>query len=585
MGDKFSKLNPVGIEVPEVELDLIYLTRHAEKWRDKIESLLEKIEIRHIKPRQRRIGEKIGNKWIGVCEAKFDGHIDVKQSIPQKNLPEASAEFPGMVILIGEQSKRESYGTKYDIRSYYPDKRVQYLTIAYFPDDTFRARRAVIALINGDAINGDRNEYLIVDENSEIQVGKFNQAQDICYKGIKNAGKLTESFLMQNFPELQSRFIAGSLGQYLMENTCSLTHKSQFSQEEMFLLTIGEDSICFVVYDIKETSNLVLLNKNERLNEKSHIIMEKDGINESCAINNVAVKDIQNFAKELSSAVDVVIKIQDEIGQTFVKSFLESKVEGVQFQFLRPRSIPEHSYILVCSAKCRDNIYEDAKIPKDYKSMLLVVHDLLEEEKFEGCEENCTPTVQIPALFDESSFDDIFYLNQTAKNEMHNLLTKLNTVEHIEKGSKDITEEEFEKTDTSFLPREKRRVNIKYLSDLPRKAFSDFIDRNIATIEPIWKKGEEPVEEGSLCIVVCFTLSRLLDDISAVVNISPQGCTNMLVVIQNCREGISPGPLLKHNPDNFFTDFTNILYGDGECYECDINSEASEKIQAFIDSN
>ncbi|XP_061177164.1 uncharacterized protein LOC133185889 [Saccostrea echinata] len=110
------------------------------------------------------------------------------------------------------------------------------------------------------------------------------------------------------------------------------------------------------------------------------------------------------------------------------------------------------------------------------------------------------------------------------------------------------------------------------------------MERYIRRIEPVWKTEEEPVDEGSLCIVVCLTFSRLLDDISAVVKITPQGCTNMLVVIQNCREGISPGPMLKHNPDDCFTDFTNILYGDGGCYECDVNSEAKGKIQSFIDT-
>ncbi|XP_062613259.1 uncharacterized protein LOC134275037 [Saccostrea cucullata] len=140
------------------------------------------------------------------------------------------------------------------------------------------------------------------------------------------------------------------------------------------------------------------------------------------------------------------------------------------------------------------------------------------------------------------------------------------------------------KIDVPSQPPRKRQVYIKYLSSLPRRAFSDFTERYISTIDPIWKKEEEPVEEGSVCIVVCFTLSRLLDDISAVVNITPKDCTNILVVIQNCREGIAPGPMLKHNPDKCFTDFTNILYGDGECYDCDINSRAKKTIQSFINS-
>ncbi|XP_061193200.1 uncharacterized protein LOC133201406 [Saccostrea echinata] len=110
-------------------------------------------------------------------------------------------------------------------------------------------------------------------------------------------------------------------------------------------------------------------------------------------------------------------------------------------------------------------------------------------------------------------------------------------------------------------------------------------DKNTFGIEPIWVTGEDPVEEGSTCLILCFTLSRLMDDISAIVKITPKRCNCMLVVIHNCRQGTSPGPVLKHNPDDCFQDFTNIIYGEGDCYICSLNSEATETIQAFIDKN
>jgi hypothetical protein len=65
------------------------------------------------------------------------------------------------------------------------------------------------------------------------------------------------------------------------------------------------------------------------------------------------------------------------------------------------------------------------------------------------------------------------------------------------------------------------------------------------------------------------------------------GCSNMLVVIKNCHKGISPGPMLNKNPNDIFKDFANILYDDmdDDCYNCDMNSLAAEKVQAFIDNN
>ncbi|XP_048770638.2 uncharacterized protein LOC125676838 isoform X2 [Ostrea edulis] len=130
-----------------------------------------------------------------------------------------------------------------------------------------------------------------------------------------------------------------------------------------------------------------------------------------------------------------------------------------------------------------------------------------------------------------------------------------------------------------------KRIYIKCLSNLPKRAFSNFAERYITNIEPIWMADEDLIQEGSLCISVCFNLSRLQDEIAAVIQVTPKGCTNMLVVIQNCREGMSPRPMLRSNPNDIFKDFTNILYDDGECYDCHINSLAREKVQAFIDNN
>ncbi|XP_061192161.1 uncharacterized protein LOC133200362 [Saccostrea echinata] len=131
----------------------------------------------------------------------------------------------------------------------------------------------------------------------------------------------------------------------------------------------------------------------------------------------------------------------------------------------------------------------------------------------------------------------------------------------------------------------KKSIYIRFSAPLSRKAFSAFMEKYLVGIEPIWVTGEDPVEEGSTCLILCFTLSRLMDDISAIVKITPKRCNCMLVVIHNCRQGTSPGPVLKHNPDDCFQDFTNIIYGEGDCYICSLNSEATETIQAFIDKN
>lgn len=42
-------------------------------------------------------------------------------------------------------------------------------------------------------------------------------------------------------------------------------------------------------------------------------------------------------------------------------------------------------------------------------------------------------------------------------------------------------------------------------------------------MKPIWKTREDLIEEGSLCIVVCFNLSRLQDTIEAVLRDTPHG--------------------------------------------------------------
>lgn len=84
-----------------------------------------------------------------------------------------------------------------------------------------------------------------------------------------------------------------------------------------------------------------------------------------------------------------------------------------------------------------------------------------------------------------------------------------------------VQEEESEGKGVPFQHR--RRIYIKYLANLPRKAFSNFTERYITGIDPVWITGEDPIEEGSICIVVCFTLSRLQDDIAAVIRVTPQG--------------------------------------------------------------
>lgn len=69
----------------------------------------------------------------------------------------------------------------------------------------------------------------------------------------------------------------------------------------------------------------------------------------------------------------------------------------------------------------------------------------------------------------------------------------------------------------------RKRIFIKCPAKLPKKAFSNFTERYITRIEPIWMTGEDSIAEGSLCIVVCFTFSRLQDDIAAALQVTPEG--------------------------------------------------------------
>lgn len=68
-----------------------------------------------------------------------------------------------------------------------------------------------------------------------------------------------------------------------------------------------------------------------------------------------------------------------------------------------------------------------------------------------------------------------------------------------------------------------KRIYIKCLSNLPKRAFSNFAERYITNIEPIWMADEDLIQEGSLCISVCFILSRLQDEIAAVIQVTPKG--------------------------------------------------------------
>ncbi|XP_062575814.1 uncharacterized protein LOC134237690 [Saccostrea cucullata] len=184
-----------------------------------------------------------------------------------------------------------------------------------------------------------------------------------------------------------------------------------------------------------------------------------------------------------------------------------------------------------------------------------------------------------------------FVLGDYSRSD-RNTFESTNCGDQRQKQSKDIrnkfsVKEESESIDLVFQPTcalpNKKRIYIKFSTALSRKAFSAFIEKYLVGIDPIWVAGEDPVEKGFSCLILCFTLSRLMDDISAIMKIIPKGCNNMLVVIHNCRKGTPPGPVLKHNPDDCFQDFTNIIYGDEECYICSLNLEAKEKILSFID--
>jgi hypothetical protein len=85
---------------------------------------------------------------------------------------------------------------------------------------------------------------------------------------------------------------------------------------------------------------------------------------------------------------------------------------------------------------------------------------------------------------------------------------------------------EIEKESEDGCLQHPKRVYIVYPSSTSRKAFLNFIERYITKIKPIWMTEnytkENTIDEGSLCIVLCFNKSRLPDDIKGVIQFTPQ---------------------------------------------------------------
>ncbi|XP_048768927.2 uncharacterized protein LOC125675357 isoform X2 [Ostrea edulis] len=399
----------------------------------------------------------------------------------------------------------------------------------------------------------------------------------------RSTGQRKQKFAVDEHPKLE--MVKQSLSTFLQRN---IPESSRFrvsedctseSKHYQFLLNIGNDnsktqdqgeSIRCVVHHVEEmNSNAIRVCGNQNVGRQVHIIVGKDGINDTLVINNQARKDIQMFLDEnLSDEIDVILQIQDDSTTPYLKSYLDAQMERVNANFRQVKNTPKHPWVFVCDTFNEDKFLKLKETSKDHGSMLLKVHSrqtIPIEAEIEDKSKDDNKQIFL-LLLGNSEIDDSLYINDCAKHELRRIMESIGNVPGVP-------------------VQHPKRIHIKCLADLPKKAFSNFMERYITRIEPIWITEEDPIEEESICISVCFNLSRLQDDIAAVHRITPQDCKNMLVVIKNCREGMSPGSMLKSNPSDKFMDFTNILYDDRECYDCHINSLAAEKVQAFIDNN
>ncbi|XP_048769482.1 uncharacterized protein LOC125675735 [Ostrea edulis] len=322
---------------------------------------------------------------------------------------------------------------------------------------------------------------------------------------------------------------------------------------------------------------------NQNVGRQVHIIVEKDGIDDTLFINNQARKDIQMFLDENpSDEIDVILQIPDDstTGYAYLGSYLCEQMQGIKINFLQAENTPTHPWIFLCDTFDDDKFLKLRETSKDHGSMFLKVHGCQTipiEAKIRDIGNDDNKQV-IHLLMGTFEIDDSVYVNDCAKDKLRRIVESFGHV-----ADDDVKKEKLERKGLSF--QHHRRIYIQCHSNFPKRAFFNFMERYITRIEPIWRTKEDPIEEGSPCILVCFNLSHLQADIADVLKVTPQGCKNMLVVIQNCREGMSPRPMLKNNPSDNVIDFTNILSEDGECYDCHINSLAVEKIQAFIDNN
>ncbi|XP_048769507.2 uncharacterized protein LOC125675752 isoform X2 [Ostrea edulis] len=610
----------MGILKSKNKLEYIDLTSNENSWKSKLENMLN-IDLHLV-----RQGEDISLPWLIICNAKFqDNNFDVIGTIPER-LP--NTQLPGMVIMIIQ-------GERYRYTSYYPDSQIKYITCvdSGFKNPT-KLRESLEGFISKDWGRFDRNKY---NDHNEVTTGQrkqkatLNSAVNRPHK-FEMVKQSLSKFLQKNFPE-SPRFrlssepkssttesklygfllnidhnevttgqrkqkatlnsavnrphkfemVKQSLSKFLQKNfpesprfRLSSEPKSSTTESKLygFLLNIGNDNsktqnqgecIRCVVHHVEEmTSDTIKVCGNQHVGRQVHIIVEKERIDGNLVINNQARKGIQTFLDENSSGgIDVILQIQYESNTVYkyLKCYLSEQMKGVQINFLQVDNTPTHPWIFVCDTFDEDKFLKLKETSKDHGSMLLEVHGCrtipIEAEIEDKSKDD---NKQIFLLFlGNSEIDDSLYMNDCAKHELRKIIGNI-----------------------AGVP---KRIHIKCLANLPKKAFSNFTERYITRIEPIWITEEDPIEEGSICIVVCFTFSRLQDDIAAVLRVTPQGCTNMLVVIQNCREGMSPGSMLKSNLNDIFKDFTNILYDDGECYDCHINSLAAEKVQAFIDNN
>ncbi|XP_048769498.1 uncharacterized protein LOC125675751 isoform X2 [Ostrea edulis] len=511
-------------------LDVICLGKDAQECKSNITMVLDEtkkyFEDVYISHRNVEKTEDIKYPWIAICGAECE---NISSSLPKLFVRE---EKLSGIVFTTKQNEMENGKIESAFQTSYSGCKIKFMMNVDFRADFERIRKEVMDLISKVDSTVNRPDKLKMVEQSLLK------------------------FIETHFPGSSSF------------SSPSMQKQSRTEAEVYQYLFNIEESIQFVVHHVEEMNSYAIkVCGKQNVGREVHIISKDDGIDSTLVINNQARKGIKKFLDENPSGeIDVILQIQDDSTRACLESYLTAQMERVNVNFLQGGNTPTHPWVFVCDTFDEDKFLKLKDDSKDYGSMLLNVHGcqtLPIEAKIRDIGKDDDKTIHLCLRISE--IDDSLYMNDCAKHELRRIMESIGNV--------------------AAVPfQHPKPIHIKYLANLSKKAFSNFMEKYITRIEPIWS-NEEDCKEGSLCIVVCFTLSRPQVDIAAVVRITQQDCKNMLVVIQNCREGISPGPMLKYNSSENFIDFTNILSEDGECYDCRTNSLAAEKIQAFIDNN